>query len=614
MESSLQSEFYTQPHIPSQTQPQQAPHNHMPPPITDIIYHFTEDQSAERLNSLRQDMEYLNTIGKRFVAAFDRFQVHRALLCTLQELYSFSACCILLKGDPYELFIIPRYPLSTSFLEDMIHRITSAANRLNFPHITPEQLALTAYYDAPDEVAQHRSPEEIAQASIQSLLNIPLTVENRIIGMLSLFDEKPGTFDANLLQITTMIADYAAVALENVRLRERENALWRVAELERMRLELIISSMAEGLLITDARGTITSLNTSGKQLLAQTLSELTPGIPLDKLAEASHVPWLPRLVDIIQQALNGNTVKNQELVAGKNDERVPLTLSISAAPLHDTSKASMTPIGVVAVINDITSNKQVERLKDDFVSVVSHELRTPLTAIKGYTQHLVRRLEKRLRQANQANNEQLKAKSSDTESPESYDLRSLNIIQSQTDHLERLVNDLLDLSLVQWGQLHLQYGTFSMADLLTEIVHSVQAGTEQHIIILDIQTHETKIMADRARVGQVVGNILDNAVKYSPNGGQVIVRLESLDSNYHVSIIDQGIGINPEHFNHIFERFYRIHNTASQHYAGIGLGLYVTKAIINGHGGRIWLANNQETGSTFHFTLPVKPPETAIPS
>ena len=137
--------------------------------------------------------------------------------------------------------------------------------------------------------------------------------------MLSLFDEKTDTFDTNLLQLTTMIADYAAVALENVRLHERENALWREAELERMRLELIIGSMAEGLLITDEKGAITSLNKSGEQLLSQALVDFVPGVPLQKIAETSRCsPGLPRLGEIIGQALAGNTVKNQELVAGKD--------------------------------------------------------------------------------------------------------------------------------------------------------------------------------------------------------------------------------------------------------------------------------------------------------
>jgi two-component system phosphate regulon sensor histidine kinase PhoR len=557
-------------------------------------------QNSDRLAAIHQEMEYLNTIGKSFVAAIDRFQVHRALLAALQELYSFAACSILLKGEPFELSVIPCYPLSQPFLAAMIERIASAANVMDFPSVSVEELASAAYLDAPDELSITQEKDMIGGTDIVSFLNIPLTVENRIVGMLSLFDEREGTFDSDLLKLTTMIADYAAVALENVRLRERETALWRQAEIGRQRLELIISSMAEGLLITNERGEITLLNVSAHHLLAQAQVDLKQNTPLRKLASASNVSWLHQLADIFEKALAGETVMNQELIAGEIDESVPLTLSISAAPLHDAGLVQLRPIGVVAVLNDVTANKQIEKLKDEFVSIVSHELRSPLTAIKGYTQHLVRRIERRLRKMQQ---EQEKAISA-ADLPESYDLRSLGIIQSQTDHLERLVNDLLDLSRVQWGKLHLQYSNFYLADVLAESVQSVQASAEQHSIYLDIGVRDTTVLADKLRMSQVVGNILDNAIKYSPRGGQVTIKLEKQEGDYLVTIADQGIGISPEYLDHIFERFYRIRNTASRQYSGIGLGLYVTKAIIEGHGGRIWVTNNEGLGCTISFTIP----------
>ena len=565
----------------------------------------TMDGIEHRLPTISSELEFLNIIGKRFVAALDRFHVHRAILTTLQEMYSFSACCILLKGNPHQLFIIPCQPLSASFLKDMIQRITSAAQVLDFPSVEAEQLAQTAYFDAPDEVAQFRTQEAIEGTEIGSCLNVPLTIENRIIGILSLFDELVGTFDSDLLKLTTMIADYAAFALENVGLREREHALWRQAEHERQRLELIIRSMTEGVLITDEYGAIVSMNQSAQHLLSQVVDNLPSNIPLQQLAQTQNIQCLHVLAASVHESLHKNTIVSKELLAGDSSEQVPLTLSISVAPLDDSSSTTANPIGAVVVLNDITASKQVERLKDEFVSVVSHELRTPLTNIKGYTQHLVRRLERRIRKIHEAQQAQ---NTSMIDLPESVDLHNMLIVQSQTDRLERLVNDLLDRSRVQWGQLTLEYKSFYLADVLTECIRSVQASAEQHTFYLDIQVPDTHVVADKSRVEQVIGNLLDNAVKYSPQGGQVTVRLQEQQNNYLISIIDQGIGVNPEHYEHIFERFYRVSNATTRQYSGVGLGLYVAKAIVNKHGGNIWLAENKGIGGTiFYVTLPHTP-------
>jgi two-component system phosphate regulon sensor histidine kinase PhoR len=162
--------------------------------------------------------EYLHA---RFIAALDRFQVHRALLTTLQELSQFSACCILLKSDPCELFILPCSLLKASFLDAMIQRIADAANRIGFPRVEAEQLSKLASFDTHDDLLHAHTQDDVAGTEIGSSLNVPLTVENRIIGLLSLFTEKTDTFDTDLLQQIAMIADYTAVALENVRPSER---------------------------------------------------------------------------------------------------------------------------------------------------------------------------------------------------------------------------------------------------------------------------------------------------------------------------------------------------------------------------------------------------------
>lgn len=581
--------------------------------ITESAYNSVSRPGGERLALLSQEMEFLNTMGKRFVAALDRFQVHRALLATLQELYSFSACSILLRSTTsgtYELSIIPRYPLNTLFLEAVLVNIARAASAIGFPGVDAEELAGAAYLDAPDELVPFETAPQPAATTIGDFLNIPLTVENRIIGILSLFDEREQAFDTEQLQLTTMIADYAAVALENVRLREREMALWYDAEMERHRLERILSSMTEGLLITDQQGLVTSLNQPAQQLLRQAQIDfnLEEPISLRKLASNSQSTWLGELANLVDHALEGHTVCNQELHAGISGDTIPLTLSVSVAPLNNSGQTPAQPVGVVAVLNDITSTKQIEKLKDEFVSVVSHELRTPLTAIKGYTQHLMRRIERRLREKRSATEPENLQK----EQPESYDLRSLQIVQSQSEQLERLVNDLLDLSRVQWGEMNLQYSSFYLADVLTERAQLAQVSAEEHTITLDIQIQDSRIVADKLRISQVVGNILDNAIRFSPQGRQVTVELKEENNEYLVSITDQGVGVRPEYIDHIFERFYRVRNVTSRQYSGIGLGLYVARAIVEAHGGRIWVSSDEGLGSTFSFTLPHAPHTTLL--
>src|SRR5437867_8546320 len=359
------------------------------------------------------------------------------------------------------------------------------------------------------------------------------------------------------------------------------------------------------MLINNTYGIINSLNSSLQHLFSLSEFDLQqkPHTSLRQLAATTKVNWLLDFAEIVDQALAGNVVMHKELTAGTNSETVPLTLSISAAPLHDANQNITRPIGVVTVLNDITSIKQIEKLKDEFVSIVSHELRTQLTAVKVYTQHLIRRIERRLREARQKQ----QSTSPLIEFPESYDLRSLNIVQSETEHLERLVSDLLDLSRVQWGELDLQYSSFYLADVLTERVRLAQVSAEQHAIYLEIHTQDSRIVADQLRVGQVFGNVLDNAIKFSHPGKQVTVKLQEKDDEYLISVIDQGIGVSPESFDHIFERFYRIRNIANRHYTGIGMGLFIAKAIVEAHGGRIDFSSNQGSGSTFYFTLPRVP-------
>jgi two-component system phosphate regulon sensor histidine kinase PhoR len=256
------------------------------------------------------------------------------------------------------------------------------------------------------------------------------------------------------------------------------------------------------------------------------------------------------------------------------------------------------------VPSDNPDEQQIEKWKDDFLSSISHELRTPLTPIKGYTQHLLRRAERRLAAAASAEADGLPIS---TPPAESYEQRCLGIIQSEAEHLERLVNNLLDFSLLQQGAMRLHPVEFDLAELVRQTVQSIQVSAEQHQFTLNVWAQETSVRADRERIRVVVGNLIDNAVKYSPNGGPVTINLEARERELVVAVIDKGIGIAPDQLTRLFDRFYHPSALSSHQYGGIGVSLYLAQAILKLHDGRIWAESNRnqsETGAMVAFALP----------
>jgi len=180
-------------------------------------------------------------------------------------------------------------------------------------------------------------------------------------------------------------------------------------------------------------------------------------------------------------------------------------------------------------------------------------------------------------------------------------------LETQIEHFSSLVSELLDVSKMQAGTLDYMEEVLDLDRFVQENVEMVQQMHHEHKLnIHGLPTHAT-IRGDRSKLSQVLINLLNNAMKYSPHADTVDISLEITQGSILVHVRDYGIGISQEHLDHIFERFYRVHNTAIRQYSGIGLGLYVAKAIVDRHGGRIWFTNNQNIGTTFSFTLPARP-------
>jgi len=246
--------------------------------------------------------------------------------------------------------------------------------------------------------------------------------------------------------------------------------------------------------------------------------------------------------------------------------------------ITDEGKDEISTLG--RVFNNLMQQvSENQRRKDEFIGIASHELKTPLTSVKGYLE-LLRGIEDR------EPNKQFTQKASES-----------------VGKLEKLINDLLDVSKIQSGQLELTKQVFDMDTLLDETIASFQMISKSHLIIKGSDPIRAKVMADKQRIEQVLFNLLSNAVKYSPGEKKVIVASTKTDGELVIKVRDFGVGVLKEEQLNIFERFYRSKNT-SIHISGFGLGLYICMDIIKRHGGKMWV-ETENKGSSFYFSLPL---------
>lgn len=235
------------------------------------------------------------------------------------------------------------------------------------------------------------------------------------------------------------------------------------------------------------------------------------------------------------------------------------------------------------VLLDITAHKQDEIRKNDFIAMVSHELRTPLTLLQAHVQMLASRAKK---------------------AKDEFNIISLDKAHIQVKKMGVLINGFLNVSSFGAGKIYLNPQVFQVDALLEEIVEEMALITKSHTIMLQ-QCSALTIKADRDKIGHVVNNFLSNAIKYSPNGGNIVVSCKELNGIAQISVKDEGMGIKPEDQKKVFDRYYRIETADTQTTSGFGLGLYLSAEIIQRHNGKVWVESETGKGSTFYFSLPL---------
>jgi PAS domain S-box-containing protein len=424
--------------------------------------------------------------------------------------------------------------------------------------------------------------EPFLQFGIRSALAIPiLNPQSDLLGFFELHNKQDGTgFTTSDQEMLLALSHLASIALSNALTLQRldqANRLLHAEIAERQKAEAKFRQLFEsnlvGLFVSDFAGTFLDANNAFLDLLGYTRAELLAGtIQRDALTP----PEFHHLSQIAVQAMQeiGSSGTYEKEYQHKSGKRISVLVAV--ARLEQTE----TCIGFVL---DISEQKQLDKRKDEFISMASHELKTPVTSLKGFLSLLERRL---TTQGNQ------------------QELYYLTRIGAQVNKLTKLINDLLDLSKMQTGQLAYREERFEMDALMQEIVENVQGTTQIHHLQFEGQT-QAEVFGDWDRIGQVLTNLLNNAIKYSPQADTVLIHATKDQNKILVSIQDFGIGIAKEHHQKIFERFYQVTDPEEKTYPGLGIGLYISCEIVKRHGGEMWIESQKGQGSTFHFTLPL---------
>jgi signal transduction histidine kinase len=345
-----------------------------------------------------------------------------------------------------------------------------------------------------------------------------------------------------------------------------------------------------------ATGAVTHLNQMGHALVGQPLegTVLLEAGRLLNVRRSDGAAFPPDELPLVRALATGQTITGVELSVQHPDGNV-VPLLLNAAPVTAPDGAMLA--GVLA-FQDVTPLKEVDRIKDEFLSVASHELKTPLTPLLGLTQLMLRSLDRGRPPAPN----QLAA--------------NLRSIHRQATHMSELVNDLLDVSRIQAGRLELHLHPLDLVALAAEVLErfqSLQAASDPRR--LRLQTPEQSLTGawDRTRLDQVLTNLVSNAIKYSPAGSEVKLSIEPRGERVRISVRDEGIGVPKHELARLFEPFFRASNASVRNYSGVGLGLHITREIVTLHGGTISVESEESKGSTFIVDLPVHAENTAPP-
>jgi PAS domain S-box-containing protein len=458
------------------------------------------------------------------------------------------------------------------------------------PDTNNPQPVLISDVDANPDVATLRPV--ICGEGIQALAFVPLIHQGRLLGKFMLYYPTPHHFTDDEVQLAQNIADHIAVAVAR---RHAEDALRSSEE----RFRALANAVPTIVWTAAADGTITYANDQWFHycgLTPQQNAHNWPELvlhPDDRercLAEWTHAlhNGIDYEIEVRNRRYDGQYRWFLTRAVSVRDAEGRVTAWFgTTTDIHDRKRAEAERAELLERERVARAEAQeAVRIRDVFLSVASHELKNPLTALLGQAQLLVRRAERGGTMREQ-------------------EIHSLNVIAAQASRLNKMILALLDVSRLETGQLSIERAPLDLGALARQVVTEVQPTLEKHTLTYHGPDVPIMIEGDALRLEQVLHNLVQNAIKYSPGGGQVSVRLVPCETTVGVSVTDEGLGIPQEALPRLFHRFYRASNAEEHSIAGMGIGLYVVREIVRLHGGTVTVESTEDVGSTFTIVLPL---------
>lgn len=415
----------------------------------------------------------------------------------------------------------------------------------------------------------------------RSLLAVPLLAHHAPPSALLVYRPDPHVFTEREINLITSFANHAAMAIENAALFARSDM--RLQEQTR-RLEALIESLQDGLVLEDLQGYILYANRRIAEMIILTIPEII-GAPVQQLIDQLLSMALADSEE--SRALTRHAV--DEVFTGQGTRRVEIQVKVN----HETRFFRLQGfevtdldgmlIGRGHILRDVTRIREIDRMKSSLISTVSHELRTPLAAIKGYATTLL---------------------AEDVEWDKPTEREFLQIISSETDRLSRLVNDLLDMSRIESGNLSVSRTACDLTELVNRATLRTHPDPNSRLVV-DIPADVPSLFVDSQRIESVLRNLIENAAKYAGFDSPITVSATIADNQVIIRVKDEGPGIPPEYSHSIFQSFYRLDQGLTRTAPGAGLGLAICKGFVNAHGGEIWL-EQQPKGTCVAFSLPLE--------